>query len=97
MKDLSLEKLLRLIPKKENGTITARRLAEIAGCCESYIRKKINEARASGIPICSTRFGYYFSDRYEDISETVRFLTRRINTQLKAIDGLKGIKFLMVK
>ncbi len=92
MKKLSLDELLTLIPKKEDGTITAKRLSEMTEKCESYIRRLINEARASGIPICSTRFGYYLSDERNDIVATIHFLTHRVDTQLKAINGLQNIK-----
>ena len=88
MQKLTLDELLTLIPKKEDGTITAKKLAEMTDKCESHIRKLINEARASGISVCSTRFGYYLSNERNDIVATIQFLTRRVETQLKAIDGL---------
>lgn len=58
------------------------------GCTESYIRKIINRMRSEGIPICSKQFGYYFSCKSEDINNTISFLTHRVHTQIKAIEGL---------
>lgn len=84
--------ILDLIPNKEMGLITAKRISKITGHTESTIRKVINEARAQGIPICSTKFGYYYSTEDRDIADTVNFLTRRVNTQLQAINGLKNTK-----
>ena len=83
--------ILPLIPAKENGFITAKTLSTRTGYTESFIRKLINQARSAGVPICSTQRGYYFSNDQVDISQTVKFLTRRLQTQLKAIDGLINI------
>lgn len=84
--------ILPLIPAKENGFITAKTLSIRTGYAESSIRKLINQARSAGVPICSKTFGYYFSEDYGDIADTIIFLSRRINTQLKAISGLANIK-----
>ena len=86
---VSVEDLIVVIPKKQEGLITGKQLSEMFGVEECTIRRIINEARASGIPICSKRWGYYFSDECEDITATIQFLTHRINTQLQAIEGLK--------
>lgn len=87
----SYKNLITLIPNKETGYITAKRLSKMTGYTETFIRKLINEARSAGVPICSTQRGYYFSNDQVDISQTVKFLTRRLQTQLKAIDGLINI------
>lgn len=84
--------ILELIPHKETGLITAKRISKITGYTECYVRKVINDARVTGTPICSTRYGYYYSDDAEDIADTINFLTRRVNTQLSAINGLKNIR-----
>lgn len=94
MKKFTLDELIALIPQKRDGTITAKELAKKTEKTESLIRKKINEARAQGIPICSTRFRYFISDDRKDIEATIEFLTHRINTQLQAIFGLKSINFI---
>ena len=83
--------VITLIPRKENGIITAKHLSMITGYTETFIRKIINEARSAGYPICSNRHGYYLSTECSDISDTIKFLSRRINTQLQAINGLKNI------
>ncbi len=90
MKELSLNDLLAQLPTTQEFLITARRLSILLGADESCIRKKINEARSIGIPICSTKRGYYLSNEVGDIQKTIRFLTKRLNTQIKAINGLKA-------
>lgn len=91
MKIPSIYELIELIPKNQNEKITARSLAKLTGTTEPYIRKLINEGRAAGISICSTRHGYYLSKEIADISKTIRFLTNRVNTQLQAIQGLQKL------
>lgn len=86
---ISLDELIVLLPKEKNNAITAHTLSKLANVCETYIRKKINEARAIGIPICSLQRGYYLSYECDDIAKTIKFLTNRLNTQIKAINGLK--------
>lgn len=91
MKGISIYELIELIPKNKNEKITAYSLAKLTDTSEPYIRKKINEARTAGIPICSTKSGYYLSNDCADISKTIRFLTNRLNTQLQAIQGLQKL------
>ena len=86
--NISHDDFLTLIPKKEKGFITGKRLSKMTGYSEPYIRSIINQLRAKGNPICSTKQGYFLSDEYADIDNTVKFLTHRINTQLQAINGL---------
>ena len=87
---ITLYELIELIPtKSQNEKVTVHRLAKMTATSEPYIRKKINEARSVGIPICSTTSGYYLSNEYNDIAKTVCFLTKRLNTQLQAINGLQ--------
>lgn len=65
-----------------------KKLSEITGLAEPNIRKIINNFRCAGVPICSTTKGYYFSWEEDDIIATTKFLTNRVQTQLRAIDGL---------
>lgn len=69
----------------------AKALASRMDLSETYIRRKINEARSFGIPICSTRHGYYFSEDPSEIELTISSLKRRISTQIAAIIGLSEL------
>ena len=71
--------------------ITNDEICEATGSNPTYVRRVINELRSEGYPICSTKEGYYYSEKIEDITATIRFLTNRVSTQLEAIDGLKMI------
>jgi predicted DNA-binding transcriptional regulator YafY len=89
MKLPSIYDLVALIPSKQDGEITAHKLSTLTKVNEPTIRKIINEARTAGVPICSTRRGYYMSNEYDDIAKTICFLTNRVCTQLQAKSGLQ--------
>ena len=55
---------------------------------EASIRNKINKARCEGIPICSSRNGYYYSEEKADILETIQSLMHRTISVEKAVSGL---------
>ena len=80
--------LIANLPRKPGEAITAKALAKRMDLSEAYIRRKINNARHFGFPICSTNFGYYFSEDPRDIELTINRLKRRISTQVAAIVGL---------
>jgi biotin operon repressor len=55
---------------------------------EQIIRKKINEARCNGIPICSCVKGYYYSEDKSEILATIQSLMHRTIAVEKAVNGL---------
>ena len=55
---------------------------------EAFIRKKINEARCKGYPICSCDKGYFLSDDKTEILRTIQSLMHRTIAVEKAINGL---------
>ena len=57
---------------------------------ESDVRKQVNAARSEGAPICSGRFGYFFSTDRKDIERTIESMQNRIKAQSNAIDGLSS-------
>lgn len=55
---------------------------------EVYVRKKVNEARCKGFPICSCDKGYFISEDKSEILRTVQSLMHRTISVEKAINGL---------
>ena len=55
---------------------------------EVNIRKKINEARSKGIPICSCDKGYYYSENKSEILATIQSLMNRTMAVERAVSGL---------
>lgn len=58
--------------KKE--PITNKEIGSALNMGEFEVRKKINEARCQGFPICSCNKGYYYSNDKSDILETIQSL-----------------------
>lgn len=68
--------------------IAGRVIAEHFGVTGSDVRKLINKSRQNGVPICSSRHGYYYSEDKEHIEKTVCSIRGRISAQENAIHGL---------
>lgn len=54
------------------------------------VRNIVNKARSEGVPICSSRHGYYFSIDPADIQKTVNSLSGRVRAMNKAINGISA-------
>lgn len=72
--------------KKE--PITNKEIGSALNMGEFEVRKKINEARCQGFPICSCNKGYYYSNDKSDILETIQSLMHRTIAVEKAVNGL---------
>lgn len=66
-------------------------LAEHFGISGIKVRKAVNAARCSGVPICSSSNGYYYSEDKEQIRKTVDSMLGRIEAQQNAIFGLQSL------
>ena len=55
------------------------------------VRKAVNDARCSGIPICASSQGYFYSDSKEQIKKTIESMRGRIISQENAIAGLESL------
>lgn len=66
-------------------------LADKFGLTGQKVREYINQARRNGIPICSTRWGYFYSDDKAQIKKTIESMRGRIAAQEMAIDGLSTL------
>ncbi len=72
-------------------TITGKDIANHLGITDIEVRKQVSEARSAGVPICSTQYGYYYSNDSADIRKTIESLRRRIGSQERAISGLSDL------
>lgn len=68
--------------------VTNKEIGSQLKLCEVAVRKKINEARCKGIPICSCDRGYYYSENKGDILATIQSLMHRTIAVEKAVNGL---------
>lgn len=80
--------VVEYIKARDGIPISSKKLAEAFGVTDFDIRKVINQARSEGIPICSCRKGYYYSEDENEIQKTVMSLAHRIGSIERAIRGL---------
>ena len=71
--------------------ITCKEISDMSGYSQIFIRSEINRLRSSGVPVCSSRHGYYLSDDENDICKTISSMLHRISAQERAINGLKTL------
>lgn len=71
--------------------ISGKDLACHFGITGVKVREYINNARCDGIPICSTRWGYFYSEDRDQIEKTVLSMRGRISAQENAIAGLSTL------
>jgi biotin operon repressor len=72
---------------KENP-VPNKKISSALETSETTIRKKINEARRKGIPICSCEEGYFYSEDKVEILKTVQSLMHRTIAVENAVKGL---------
>lgn len=80
--------VIEYIISNENKVVSARQLSEMFLISDLDIRSEINHARCEGIPICSCRKGYYYSEKREDIEKTIKSLQHRVSKMQSAMWGL---------
>ena len=80
--------VLKFIPKGEENAVTSKYLEAQTGLCGSDIRHIINISRQEGIPICSSKKGYFIARNEEEITHTVNSFNSRIRKMAKARDGI---------
>ena len=88
MKKATLDDLIGLLKNSPEKTITAHKLAKMLDKTESYVRKKSTKQEPWGIPSVQPKEVIFLSYEHGDIAKTIQSLTNRINTQIKAINGL---------
>ena len=85
-----MNEVIKFIIKYSNkdNLIDSNQLAKHFDIPRVEVRQLINKARSEGVPICSTRWGYYFSTNEEDIQKTIKSLNGRVHAINKAIAGM---------
>ena len=77
---------------KNNGfvdvPVTNAEIGQSLNISEQTIRRHINEARSKGIPICSCRDGYFYSEDKHEILRTIQSLMHRTMSVEKAVNRM---------
>lgn len=97
MMDISkgVEEYLREYHNTEDNAILAKDLGTLFNCKGKPLRDIVNLLRSNGVPICSSLYGYWYSELPSDIDRTLSQLEGRVTHISKAINGLRG--YLEVK
>ena len=69
-------------------TISGKTIASYFNISGIRVRICVNHLRRDGFPICSNRWGYYYSEEKKDIEKTISSLRGRVASQEDAISGL---------
>lgn len=89
-KELQMNLIIAIPLGKENAVLSSA-LENEFGVCGQAIRSAVNDLRADGYPVCSYRFGYYWSDKEEDIKSTISMLNHRCYKMIRAAKGMEKI------
>ena len=68
--------------------VSSKEIVKNCATNECTVRNAIFKARASGIPICATREGYWYAEGLADVQEQYNSLASRVDALLEAMKGL---------
>lgn len=89
MNSSELHTYLKEYCKGKEHVVSGRSLSGRMHLSENELRRKINQLRRAGIPIASSRNGYYYAQTAGDVYATIRSL-RKLEAGLDAaIAGLE--------
>ena len=90
MKRELMEVLIEHLPTRKEDAIKQKELSDILGIQTRLVRLLVQQARKEGYSICSTPYnGYWLSNKYQDVTETVYVLQCQVNTLMNTITDLK--------
>lgn len=72
----------------EAAAVPSRELETAFDIRGPNLRRKVNQLRGEGVPICSCDTGYYYADTGEELERTIRQLRSRIKKIAHAERGL---------
>ena len=74
----------------EANAIHCRELQNMFCLDGRTVRRKINQLRQEGVPICSSQHGYYYADTQAEIHETIHRLNAMV---MKISDARSGLLY----
>lgn len=72
----------------EPNAVTSRELETAFDIRGPDLRRRINQLRGAGVPVCSFDGGYYYAKTEEELARTIRQLRSRIKKIAHAERGL---------
>lgn len=77
--------------RTEETAIKARDLRMLFNLGEKQVRNVVGELRNEGKPICSSSYGYWYSNDPDDLEKTIHRLNAQVENMNIAIAGLYRI------
>lgn len=75
--------------KGKNQPILGSHIAKALGITGVNVRKRVNDARSCGDPICSSSRGYYIAANKDELNDTIESMLGRIEGISRAVEGLR--------
>lgn len=76
----------------EKTALKGRELCVLFNVTSKQVRNIVSELRQAGEPICSSNYGYWYSDDPEDLDRTIARLAAQVVNMERAIEGLRKAK-----
>lgn len=84
-----MKSILEYIPKGRKNAVSARTLMRKTGLSERQVQAAVLQARANGVPICSSINGYFIPESAEEAAGYCREQYKRIKSGFIALKPVK--------
>jgi hypothetical protein len=74
---------------EESNTVKSRELRTLFNLTDKQVRNVVSSLRQEGEPICSSSYGYWYSNDPEDIRKTLKRLEGQVHNMDIAISSLR--------
>lgn len=86
---------LKEFHKAENCAVKGRELRSLFNLTDKQVRNVVSQLRQDGKPVCSSSYGYWYSEDPDDIGRTIHRLDAQVENMSISIIGLRkalGVK-----
>lgn len=74
---------------KERCAVKGRELRSLFNLTDKQVRNVVSQLRQDGEPVCSSSYGYWYSEAPEDIERTLHRLEAQVGNMNISIKGLQ--------
>ena len=74
---------------KEAKALKSRDLRTLFNLTDKQVRNVVTQLRQEGKPVCSSSYGYWYSEDPEDIEKTIHRLDAQVKNMNISINGLR--------
>ena len=74
---------------KESCAVKGRELRSLFNITDKQVRNEVSQLRQAGEPVCSSSYGYWYSEDPDDIERTIHRLDAQVENMSISITGLR--------